>query len=441
PEIKSITKTSSNQLIKKQEGDKKAESRRIAQLVVWTKNPGKDLEKDLVSAAPVPIPVNTGNASSSEGNLFFVQYPLRGASDASKAKGKAPKRLRKSPCKKSHRKSAHKKKSTVQGSTAGRAYRTYLHTCLEKQRQQFQIVSDFKVEKLFQPDRGVALPGEILTTSSAISSSCAPVDPPVVQPASSGLGSDKDNIITTFPFTTPPPPLINQHITPKLTDSNDICSAANSGGGDIDTVTGNNDRAGTGSGEVTIFELPESFTVSTDTANEFDLLIQNVVHEEMVDVDEDEDLIDGKHENCNKRMRMSTGTSSVSSEDSMSIYESGKPRCTYTELIEKALTESGGLTVSEIYTWISDRYPFFKPDDDRWKNSVRHNLSINPYFKKGEKARSGAGHLWTISEKSKGLRPSSMSFTLHLLLTNDIATAFQRRKSSCDPLEIDMPME
>jgi hypothetical protein len=56
----------------------------------------------------------------------------------------------------------------------------------------------------------------------------------------------------------------------------------------------------------------------------------------------------------------------------------------------------------------SDHYPFFRPDDDRWKNSVRHNLSINPYFKKGEKARSGAGHLWTISEESRALRPSFM---------------------------------
>lgn len=33
--------------------------------------------------------------------------------------------------------------------------------------------------------------------------------------------------------------------------------------------------------------------------------------------------------------------------------ETGKPRCTYTDLIEQALTESGGLTVSEIYSWIS----------------------------------------------------------------------------------------
>lgn len=45
----------------------------------------------------------------------------------------------------------------------------------------------------------------------------------------------------------------------------------------------------------------------------------------------------------------------------------------------------------------SDRFPYYKSNDDRWKNSVRHNLSINPHFRKGVKAPQGAGHLWAIS--------------------------------------------
>ncbi|XP_037822246.1 putative uncharacterized protein DDB_G0285119 [Lucilia sericata] len=74
-----------------------------------------------------------------------------------------------------------------------------------------------------------------------------------------------------------------------------------------------------------------------------------------------------------------------------------KPPFTYTELIEYALEDKGELTVSGIYQWISDRFPYYKSNDDRWKNSVRHNLSINPHFRKGHKAPQGAGHLWTIS--------------------------------------------
>ncbi|XP_022904760.1 uncharacterized protein [Onthophagus taurus] len=76
-----------------------------------------------------------------------------------------------------------------------------------------------------------------------------------------------------------------------------------------------------------------------------------------------------------------------------------KPPFTYTELIEHALNEKGELTVSGIYQWISDHFPFYKQNDDRWKNSVRHNLSINPHFRKGSKAIHGAGHLWTIAQK------------------------------------------
>ncbi|XP_064212262.1 forkhead box protein N5 isoform X2 [Tribolium castaneum] len=76
-----------------------------------------------------------------------------------------------------------------------------------------------------------------------------------------------------------------------------------------------------------------------------------------------------------------------------------KPPFTYTELIEHALSEKGELTVSGIYQWISEHFPFYKQNDDRWKNSVRHNLSINPHFRKGSKAVHGAGHLWTIAQK------------------------------------------
>lgn len=47
----------------------------------------------------------------------------------------------------------------------------------------------------------------------------------------------------------------------------------------------------------------------------------------------------------------------------------------------------------------SEHFPFYKQNDDRWKNSVRHNLSINPHFRKGSKAVHGAGHLWTIAQK------------------------------------------
>ena len=45
-----------------------------------------------------------------------------------------------------------------------------------------------------------------------------------------------------------------------------------------------------------------------------------------------------------------------------------------------------------------DRFPYFKAEDERWKNSVRHNLSMNPHFRKGNKAKHGSGHLWVLAD-------------------------------------------
>nr|CAD7574456.1 unnamed protein product [Timema californicum] len=49
----------------------------------------------------------------------------------------------------------------------------------------------------------------------------------------------------------------------------------------------------------------------------------------------------------------------------------------------------------------NQHFPYYKATDDRWKNSVRHNLSINPYFRKGGKVAQGAGHLWRVAKKDE----------------------------------------
>ena len=47
-----------------------------------------------------------------------------------------------------------------------------------------------------------------------------------------------------------------------------------------------------------------------------------------------------------------------------------------------------------------ENYPYFRAEDERWKNSVRHNLSMNPHFRKGTKSKNGHGHVWVLATET-----------------------------------------
>jgi forkhead box protein F len=44
------------------------------------------------------------------------------------------------------------------------------------------------------------------------------------------------------------------------------------------------------------------------------------------------------------------------------------------------------MTLSEIYSFLQQSFPFFRSNYMGWKNSVRHNLSLNECFIKLPKA-------------------------------------------------------
>lgn len=70
------------------------------------------------------------------------------------------------------------------------------------------------------------------------------------------------------------------------------------------------------------------------------------------------------------------------------VHTNNKPPLSFSSLIFLAIEDAKekALPVKEIYQWIIQHYPYFKTAPTGWKNSVRHNLSLNKCFQKVEKA-------------------------------------------------------
>ena len=80
------------------------------------------------------------------------------------------------------------------------------------------------------------------------------------------------------------------------------------------------------------------------------------------------------------------------------LYEPSKPSYSYIGLIAMAIlsTPDRQLVLSDIYQWILDHYPYFRTRGFGWRNSIRHNLSLNDCFVKSSRSTNGKGHYWRI---------------------------------------------
>ncbi len=76
----------------------------------------------------------------------------------------------------------------------------------------------------------------------------------------------------------------------------------------------------------------------------------------------------------------------------------GKPPHSYIALISMAILNhpERRMVLSDIYQWIMDSFPYYNNEERAWRNSIRHNLSLNECFIKAGRAENGKGNYWSI---------------------------------------------